>query len=149
MWVLHSCGDVQLEPLVVRDLVVSNLDTQLASNLHEGLVEQLVEGRIKNLADILQETVLALSDALLELWNELRLVHVEDHQFPAGVHFLEPVDRLCLWVNVESPTEALGDEDTILSRETVSWEVVFLPLVYLGSACHKVTEAIGWSVGNA
>ena len=46
MWVLHSCGDVELELVVVWDFVISDLHAQLAANLDEGLVEKMVEGWI-------------------------------------------------------------------------------------------------------
>ena len=61
-------------------------------------------------------------------------------------HLLDPIVCLCLGVDVESPTKALGDEYTILSREYISWELIFLPLVDLGGIYHKVTEAVGWCV---
>lgn len=153
MWVLHSCGDIQLEFVIVCDLVVSNLDTHLSGNLHERFVEQVIKRWIKNFTNVLQKSHRTISYAFLELWNEFRIVHIEDLELSSSfimfAHLLDPIVCLGLRVDVESPTKAFGDEYAILSREYISWELILLPLVDLGRIYHKVTEAVGWCVWDA
>lgn len=78
-----------------------------------------------------------MNDSLLNLFEEVCILLVCNDE-RVSLRLLDPVHCLALWVDIQSPSEALCHEDTILGREFVSGQSVQLPGSSLGGTCHEV-----------
>lgn len=113
MRVWHSSGDVKSELLVIIDLIVTDFDAEVLSYLNGRLAQNVIENWINCLSDINEENLETISDTMPDLFDVLWILGISnDQSFLEGV--LDPLHGLSLWIDVQSPTETLGDEATIL-----------------------------------
>ena len=83
---------------------------------------------------------MSLLDSLLDLVNELLVFWISDLE--TRVHLLEPFVGLGLRVDIEGPTETLGNKDTILCGEVIGGKSVNLPLTSLSISREEVDEVV-------
>ena len=88
-----------------------------------------------------------MDDTLLDLFQEVCIFVISDNE-SISLRLFDPIHCLGLWIDVESPSQALGDEDSVLGGELVCWQSVDLPLTSLGSAGHELREVETFGVWN-
>lgn len=138
--VAHTRRDVELELGVVLDLFVSNLDAVAATDTDQGLVENVVEDWVQNIADILEEHLLTETNTILNHFHVSRVLLICDQE----VRFtsLDPVHCLRLRIDVKCPSESHVDEAAVLDGETISRKTLDLPLTCLSFRSHECREVV-------
>jgi hypothetical protein len=139
MRIAVSRRDVQLEFGIVFNLFIADFDAERLSDLDQGLAEHVVEDWIHFLANIDEEHLVSIANAELNVLNALWIFRIGNDERVA-VGLLYPIHCLSLWINIESPSQTFSHEDSVFSREFVSWKTVDLPLSSLGSAGHEIGE---------
>eukprot|EP00162_Nutomonas_longa_P015663 comp22377_c0_seq1/m.54222 comp22377_c0_seq1/g.54222 ORF comp22377_c0_seq1/g.54222 comp22377_c0_seq1/m.54222 type:complete len:365 (+) comp22377_c0_seq1:1624-2718(+) len=121
-------GQIQIKVRMVVDLLVTNLDAELAPNLDQLLVKHIVEHRVDLVLNVLNQQRLAVAHCVLEMGLELLVVERSHNKPLLGLLALDnPCLALALRVNQQRELARLCDKNTVLDRKIVGWQSFQVP----------------------